>query len=396
MPLSLRSLLPLFCLAFAAPIKADGLQLDYLGHISMPTIGWDRPTYEAGRHFGYSPGVFCYVPERDSFFVVGRREAELIAEISNPGPGRRAKLLHDFVDVTGGSRERVSKRVGHHVLIHALLYDRGRILLSAEKYYNVNAEKILTHASFAPDLDKPDFDGWWRIGNHLGQTSAFYMTRLPDQYVKDGHWLLTGGSISWRGTSSPGPCAVLAAPAEPGNGEPAAGKAVSARTLLNYQMESQQKVDVSNPAHRRRPRYTGGVAGWMGACQVRGVVAIGNRLIYFGRQGDGYDFYGTGEDYRKQTGLAEPSDSKGYHCGPYRAAMWIYSLDGLFEGNRAMAQVAFPWALSPKGEADLGSACVHGDLLYVAEAGAEFTDTNPIPVIHVLRIRGAAEAASEN
>ena len=76
--------------------------------------------------------------------------------------------------------------------------------------------------------------------------------------------------------------------------------------------------------------------------------------------------------------------------------MWIYNLDGLFSGNKAVAQVAFPWALSPKGTADLSSACVHGDLLYVGEAGGELAGSNPVPVIHVLRIRGADRAVSKN
>jgi hypothetical protein len=385
----------LFSLLLLVPAAAhaDGLQLDYLGHISMPEISWDEATFVAGKHFGYSPGVFCYVPERDSFLVVGRREKELIAEISNPGPGKQAKLLHDFVDVTGGSREAVSKRVGHPVQINALLYDRGRVILAAEKYYNVNAERIRTHASFAPDLDKIDFDGWWRVGDHLGQTSAFYMTRLPDRYVKDGYWLLTGGSVSWRSTSSPGPCAVLAAA---GNGRPDTGEAVSAQTLLRYQIANpQRKINLTNPEDRRVSLNSGGVEGWMGGCRIGGVVAIENRLIYFGRQGDGFDFYGPAQEYRKLTGLDDPFDGKGYRCGPYKAAMWIYNLDDLFAGNRSVARVAFPWALSPKGTADLSSACVHGDRLYVAEAGGELAGSNPVPVIHVLRIRGADRTVSK-
>ena len=390
---SSRNILFLILLLAPAVSSADDLQLDYLGHIRMPEISWDEAKFVAGKHFGYSPGVFCYVPERDSFFVVGRRETELIAEISNPGPGKQATLLHDFVDVTGGSREAVSKRVGHVVLIHALLYDRGRVILSAEKYYNVNAERIRTHASFAPDLDKINFDGWWRVGDHLGQTSAFYMTRLPDRYVKDGYWLLTGGSVSWRATSSPGPCAVLAAA---GNGRPPAGEAVPAKTLLSYHVANpQRKIDLTNPTHRRVSLNSGGVEGWMGGCRIGGVVTIGNRLIYFGRQGDGFDYYGPAQDYRKQTGLDDPFDGKGYRCGPYKAAMWIYNLDDLFAGNRSVARVAFPWALSPNGTANLNSACIHDDLLYVAEADAELAGSNPVPVIHVLRIRGTDRAVSK-
>ena len=66
--------------------------------------------------------------------------------------------------------------------------------------------------------------------------------------------------------------------------------------------------------------------------------------------------------------------------------MWIYSLSGLFEGNRNVARMEFPWALNPNGTSQLGSACVHRDRLYVAEVGGEMLGSNPVPVIHVLKI----------
>ena len=127
----------------------------------------------------------------------------------------------------------------------------------------------------------------------------------------------------------------------------------------------------------------------MGGGRIGGVGAIGNRLIYFGRQGDGFDFYGPAQEYRKRTGLDDPFDGKGYRCGPYKAAMWIYNLDDLFTGNRSVARVPFPWALSPKGTADLSSACVHGDRLYVAEAGGELAGSDPGPGIPGHRNGGA-------
>ena len=79
-------------------VSADEMSIEYLGHIDVPRIPWDQKVYEAGRHFGYSRGAFCYVPERDSFLLIGHPYAQLFAEISNPGPGGQAKLLHDFVD----------------------------------------------------------------------------------------------------------------------------------------------------------------------------------------------------------------------------------------------------------------------------------------------------------
>lgn len=392
---SLRNCFLLLTLLSPSVVQAGNLQLEYLGHIGFPKVPWDQAEYEAGRHFGYAPGVFCFVPERNSFFVVAQRGEELIAEISNPGPGKRARLLSDFVDVTEGTRAATTKRVGHNVEIHALLYDQGRILLSAEKYYNVNGERILTHASFAPNLKKPDFAGWWRVGRHLGQTSAFYMTRLPERYIQDGFWLLTGGSVSWRASSSPGPCAVLAAPGSINSNHPSSGKAVPSKSLLQYQMQRRVEIDYRNATHRRRSNYIGGVEGWMGGCRIGGVVTVGNRLIYFGRQGDGFDYYGTADEYRSLTGLPEPRSGKGYRCGPYKAAMWIYNLDGLFKGDRSVSRVSFPWTLNTTGVNDLRSACVHQDRLYVAEIAAEMFGHEPLPVIHVLRIHQSDSATKK-
>jgi len=369
-------------------LAADELSVEYLGHIDVPQIPWDQQAYEAGRHFGYSRGAFCYVPERDSFLLIGHPYAQLFAEISNPGPGGQAKLLHDFVDVTQGSLERQIAKYGQ-INLQALLYDRGRVYLSGEKWYNVSNVTVETHASFKPDLDAPQFDGWWRVEGHLGQTTGYYMTRLPERYVRDGRWLLTGGSLTWRSGSSPGPCAILV---NPDDARPRV--ALRPDELLRYQVGREQpRIDLHNPQHRGLPAYRGGVAGWMGGCNVGGVVAVGDRLLFFGRQGKGFDYYGTGADYRKLTGLDEPQDSKGYVSGPYEAAMWIYSLEALQRGDRSVIRMPFPWSVAQREHHDLRNACRHGDLIYVSEAFAKWAGEQPLPVIHVLKIRGLSAEA---
>jgi hypothetical protein len=370
--------------------SSDELSIEYLGHIDVPLIPWDQKAYEAGRHFGYSRGAFCYVPERDSFLLIGHPYAQLFAEISNPGPGHQAKLLHDFVDVTQGSLARQVARYGR-IDLHSLLYDRGRVLLNGEKWYNVSNTTVETHASFKPDLDDLQFDGWWRVEGHLGQTTGYYMTRLPERYVRDGRWLLTGGSVTWRDSSSPGPCAVLVNP-----GGARRGDVLRPEVLLRYRVGREVSgIDYRNPRHRGTAAYRGGVAGWMGGCNVGGVVTVGDRLIFFGRQGKGFDFYGTGADYRKLTGLDEPQDSKGYLSGPYEAAMWIYSLDSLQRGDRSVIRMAFQWSVAQRGDHDLRNACRYGDLIYVAEASARWAGEQPLPVIHVLKIRGLPAEADK-
>lgn len=368
----------------ARSLPGADLQLEYLGHTGVPQVPFEQSVYEAGRHFGWSPGVFCYVPERDAFFLMGHRNHQLIAEISNPGPGRRAELKHAFVDLTGGGLERLSQETGATILIESLLHARGRVFVSGEKWYNVDNQLVPTHGSCRADLSDPQFEGWWRIGSWSGQATGFYMTDLPDRHVRDGYWLLTGGSVSWRVSSSAGPCAILAAP---DNTRP--GDQIPARELLRYAPDPNRErmIQLRNPADRGRSRYAGSIDGWMGNCNIGGVAVIGNRLVYFGRQGQGFDFYGPAQEYRDQTGLPEPHEGKGYQCGPYQASMWVYNLDGLMSGRREHARIEFPWALSPRGHADLRNACVHGDRLYVCEAFAEYFGEEPLPVIHVLRIR---------
>lgn len=369
--------------------REQNIELEYLGHISVPDIPFDPARYEAGRHFGYSTGAFTYIPERNSFLLSGHVYGQLVAEISNPGPGGTATLLHDFVDVTQGALQQQSDQSPHAVQIQSLHYQDGRVLVSVEQFYNVQGNQLLTHGSFAPDLDAPDFQGWWGIGNWTGQSTGFYMTTLPDEYAPAGNRLLTGGSVSWRVGSSSGPAAILIDP-----NEAVPGTRPDALTLLHYAHDGvPREIDLSNPQDRGRSAWTGGVEDWLGNNNIGGVAVIGDRLVYFGRQGLGYDFYGTPDDYQQLTGLSDVYGGKGYHSGPYSAALWIYSLPGLLNGDRSVQRIEFPWALSP--QADLRNAVVVGNTLYVVEASARNYGLEPVPVIHVLKIHQSIGISSQ-
>ena len=372
-------------LGAASSVLGNDVRIEYLGHVKMPEIPFDGKAFEAGRHFGYSRGTFCYIPERDTFLMIGHPYGQLFAEISNPGPGQRAKLVKDFFDPTGGSHAEQERETDSQIHLQALLYDRGRIYLSGEKWYNVTGTHIRTHGSFSADLDNPKFSGWWRVGDRSGQVTGYYMARIPDQYVENGHWLLTGGSVSWRGGSSAGPCAILVNP----DGAVAGAKMPSTE-LLTYRANhnAERRIDLGNPLHKGVSKFPGSVEGWMGNNNIGGAAVVGNRLIFFGRQGKGYDFYGPSDEYKKLTGgLEDPYDGKGFKCGPFEAAMWIYNLDALMKGDRSVVRMTFPWALAPMGHCDLRNVCVHEDMLYVAEAAGERSGDEPLPVIHALRIR---------
>lgn len=364
-------------------VVGGDLQIEYLGHISVPIVPYDDEVFDRGHHFGYSRGTFCYIPERDTFLMVGHPYAQEFAELSNPGPGKRAKIVHGFVDVTQGALARQEQEADSQINIQSLLYDRGRVYVSSEIWYNVAGGFIRTHGSFQPNLDNPEFSGWWRIGDWSGQLTGYYMARIPDRFVEDGNWLLTGASISWRAGGSSGPCAILANP--DGAVE---GARVPSSELLIYRAEQDvpRRLDFTSPLHKGVSLYPGSVEGWMGGCHVGGAAVVGNRLIFFGRQGKGYDFYGSNEDYTRLTKLKDTFEGKGYKSGPYEAAMWIYNLDALNKGDRSVVRMTFPWAVSSFGRGDLRNACVHGDRLYVSEAAAEVAGEDPIPVIHVLKI----------
>jgi hypothetical protein len=387
MPILIRHLIiaGVILLGAVGSVLGSDVRIEYLGHISVPRVPYEDKVYEEGRHFGYSRGTFCYIPERDSFLMIGHPYSQQFAELSNPGPGKRAKIVRDFFDPTQGAHAEQERETDSQIHLESLLYDRGRIYLSCEKWYNVTDTYIRTHGSFSAKMENPEFSGWWRVDNWSGKLTGYYMARIPDRYVQNGNWLLTGGSVSWRAGSSAGPCAILVNP----DGA-VAGARVPSSELLVYRAnhDAAHHIDLSNPLHKGTSMFPGSVDGWMGNNFVGGAAVVGNRLIFFGRQGKGYDYYGPNEDYtRLSSGLEDPYGGKGYKCGPYEAVMWIYNLDALQKGDRSVVRMTFPWATSPKGHCDLRNVSVHEDMLYVSEAYGEMFDDEPIPVIHALRIR---------
>jgi hypothetical protein len=105
---------------------------------------------------------------------------------------------------------------------------------------------------------------------------------------------------------------------------------------------AERRIDLGNPLHKGVSMFPGSVDGWMGNNHVAGAAVVGNRLIFFGRQGKGYDFYRPNKEYTALTGGLE--DPYGYKCGPYEAVMWICKLDALKKGDRSVVHMTFPWA----------------------------------------------------
>jgi hypothetical protein len=165
---------------------------------------------------------------------------------------------------------------------------------------------------------------------------------------------------------------------------------VGTSELLIYRAnhDAERRINLGNPLHKGVSMFPGSVDGWMGDNYVGGAAVVGDRLIFFGRQGKGYDFYGPADEYKKLTGgLEDPYGGKGYKCGPFEAVMWIYNLEALKKGDRSVVRMTFPWVVSPQGHCDLRNASVHDDTLYISEAAGEMWCDEPLPVIHALTIR---------
>lgn len=127
--------------------------------------------------------------------MISHPYAQKFAELSNPGPGKRAKIVRDFMDVTQGALAEQERETDSQIHLQAMLYDRGRVYLSGEKWYNVTGTHIRPHGSFSANIDSPEFSGWWRVGNWSGQLTGYYMARIPGRLVRNGNWPLDRRSL---------------------------------------------------------------------------------------------------------------------------------------------------------------------------------------------------------
>lgn len=80
--------------------------------------------------------------------------------------------------------------------------------------------------------------------------------------------------------------------------------------------------------------------------------------------------------------LEAPYGGKGFKCGPFEAAMWIFSLEALEKVDHSAVRMTFPW-----GHCDLRNVSVPGNTLYNSEPSGEMWGDEPLQVTHALRIR---------
>ncbi|MGZ0169497.1 MAG: hypothetical protein ACKVHE_08070 [Planctomycetales bacterium] len=58
-------------LGAARSVFGGDVKIEYRGYTTVPKVPYEDKVYDEGRHFGYSRGTFCYIPERDSFLLIG-------------------------------------------------------------------------------------------------------------------------------------------------------------------------------------------------------------------------------------------------------------------------------------------------------------------------------------
>ena len=223
----------------------------YLGAFRLP--GGDTPP----QTFAYGGNAMTFSPDGDpsnsdaypgSLFVMGHdRQAygglpdgNQVAEISIPVPGTAADLpvagfIQRFHDVTAGyftQMEEVPK-VGMQYLNHA---ETGpKIHLAWGRH--LQPEGIPSHAWFDANLDAPDLQGVWFIGDQDLYSVNGYMFDIPSSWADahaEGRYLATG-RFRDGGQGGMGPALFAYRPWLAGGAAPVTGTHLAETTLLLYE-----------------------------------------------------------------------------------------------------------------------------------------------------------------
>lgn len=363
-------------------------KLTYQGAFRLPQVESELD------RFGYGGYVIAFKPESNTLLVSGHDELQTVAEVSLPQPQIYrdysklpvAKLVHPFVDLSDGLRERVpDSKLG------GMLVDGKYVLWSYYKYYNVDGTNVPHLGVSNSELSHLDGKGLWSLlGIHM-QKSAGRITRVPERWrSRFGYSHLTGLSIpQGRAYTSSGPSAFGYNPLT-ASGFRLDKEKIPTTTFLDYP----QKTPVSY--------YLGGTKRtWKGSDTFHGshFLESGERIAFASlvRLGTSKeDYYGEPEDY---LGPVCANEGKGYLGGPYVSQIWLYNPDALLlaKGGRRK-----PWTLRPYKKIDIskwflsaGECNYVGGFAYdkksqrifIVEPFADGTNEYEFqPIIHVWRV----------
>ncbi|MCB9134512.1 MAG: hypothetical protein H6636_03740 [Anaerolineales bacterium] len=240
--------LPLVNNTPAAPPTAELIQpsdLTYLGAFRLP--GGDEPP----QTFAYGGNAMTYNPDNHTLFITGHdRQAygglpdgDQVAEVSiptpliaaNPADLPQATFVQDFRNPLVGQFPGLDEipRVGLQYLNHP---DTGPLLHVAWGAH-LQAEPSPSHGWFSPNLDTPNFQGTWYMGNQEIYSVNGYLFDIPIAWADTftgGRYLATG-RMRDGGQGGMGPSLFAYTPWEPGGVAPADGTHLSEVPLLLYE-----------------------------------------------------------------------------------------------------------------------------------------------------------------
>lgn len=349
--------------------------------------------------FSYGGSALAFNPARNSLFMVGHDQQQLVAEVSIPATGTgplaslaTASLLQTFADVTDGKAQSVANASTDQVRIGGLLPYNGKLIASTYVYYDGEGKQVLSHFVSGTDLSvKTDAQGPYQVGTMGAGFVSGYMANVPPpfQTALGGQAVLGNCCLSIISRTSYGPALFSVNQASLGT------LPLTVTPLVYYTAE-----------HPLWP-WGGDSLLFNGSTNVTGVVFPANArsVLFFGKQGIGPWCYGTGTANQAQAGQPtgqgdvfcyDPTDSsKGGHGFPYAYQVWAYDAWDLAAVTRGEQQ---PWDIKPYATWALalpyaGGSLIRGAAYDPATARVFVTQQygdGDRPLVHVFTVKGPA------
>ena len=319
-------------------------------------VGAFRLPYKPGgvKKLSYSAAATAYSAARNSLFVAGHVQDNLVAEFSIPTPkdvGKDAKrtgelpmarVLRALGSPLGSLRVTTKTQVDIGGL--AVLPVDGKDRLAWVQYdtYNTSGRDYSSHGFCELDFSAPR--GMWNIASAPSNMSAGYLC-VPNPAAMNGALkgmnLLTGqAGISGMGSGSWGPALFATKLGSP---------------LPQTNADLPTKPLVYFPTDHRYP-------GWNLANRVRGAAWIhttkDQAVAFLVTVGRGKFWYGEGKSYPYYPG-GDPWDSaKGNHAPPYAVELWLFDVKDL---AAVAAGTKKPWTPRPYAIVDLSKTLIPGN-----------------------------------
>lgn len=353
--------------------------LVHLGSFTIPDGAFGGPIYKG---FNYGGTALGFNPKRNSLFMVGHDQDQLLAEIGIPELGGTAEVLQNFVDPTGGRLAAVNPRDPNKKVVGGTLPWGDRLLVSVYSYYDGEGSQVLSHFVRSTDLSDSAVIGPARVGPLGAGFYSGYMGVVPAEWQERlGGPALTGNAaLGVISRTSYGP-AVFAF-------DPDRISASGAQPLVYYP-DSEQSLG----------RWDAANEFYGGSDTVRGVVMVPgtSTVLFFGRHGATF-CYGPGTADRALAGRPaehggdpfcyDPTNSsKGVHGFPYSAYVWAYDAGDLaaVRAGRKQPWEVKPYAVFPLPDmpANVGGATIdpRTGRIYVSALFGNHT----LPVVHVFQ-----------